>query len=256
MLESSYAHYKKKAEEINWKKYNQNELFFEYIKHENDELGDKFFAGIVCRFWGYAGRIYVQCNRHVPFEYCHDCIIDAIRYVIDKRVWENPDNSLYNDPTGPDKAMHIAMKRQRAIMLTKFNAKKRKSNFNVLSIDEAHEEYSDSADGLLFGSEYSNEDYMRTYISEYFDKGEYLSGLLLDCICYNNDSNEFKPTNIIRFLKGLNKEYYSYYYENYELDEEDFKKCVYEIKNSSNNYLRIKLNSLLYKLRKEGSFSA
>ena len=36
-------------------------------------------------------------------------------------------------------------------MLSRHNAKKRLSNFNTISIDDAHESYSDAADGLLFG---------------------------------------------------------------------------------------------------------
>ena len=104
-------------------------MFIECIKHENDQLYENFFAAIVCRFWGHSGRIYVQCNRHVPFEECYDCIINAALYVLKNRVWENVNSSLYNDPTGPDKAMHIAIKRERSIMLSRHNAKKRLSNF-------------------------------------------------------------------------------------------------------------------------------
>ena len=122
MLEEVYKNYRQLADEVNWKKYNQNDLFFEYIKHENDSLKDKFYAGIVCRYWGLSGRIYQQCNRHVPFEQCYDILIDAINYVLEKRVWENPESSLYEDPTGPDKAFHIALRRQRGILLSGYTA--------------------------------------------------------------------------------------------------------------------------------------
>jgi hypothetical protein len=50
LLEEVYSSYKKLADEINWKEYDPNELFFEYIKNENNELGEKFYAGIVCRY--------------------------------------------------------------------------------------------------------------------------------------------------------------------------------------------------------------
>ena len=153
MLEDVLKSYRKKANIIEWKKYNPNELFFKYIENEDNELAENYFAGIVCRYWGQAGRMYLRCNRHIPFEECHDCIIDSIRYVLKNRVWENPSSSLYNDKTGPDKAMHIAMKRQQSIVLSKYNAQRRLSNFNTLSLDAAHEDFKDSADGLLFGSE-------------------------------------------------------------------------------------------------------
>ena len=86
MLEEVYSSYKKLADEINWKSYDPNDLFFEYIKHENSLLRDNFYAGIVCRYWGYTGRIYLQCNKHLPFEQCYDILIDTINYVLEKRV--------------------------------------------------------------------------------------------------------------------------------------------------------------------------
>ena len=64
-------------------------------------------------------------------------------------MWENPESSLYEDPTGPDKAFHIALKRQRGILLSKYTAQKRQSNFNTLSIDEMYENYSDATEGLF-----------------------------------------------------------------------------------------------------------
>ena len=251
MLEDVYASYRRKADEINWKQYNQNELFFKCIEHENDDLYESFFAGIVCRYWGYSARTYLSCAKHVPFENCLDCIIDAIRYVLSKRVWENPSSSLYNDPTGPDKAIHIAMKRQKAIMLSKYNAKRRLSNFNTLSIDQAHENYNDSADGLLFG-DISTDDHLKIFISEFFENDEYLNGLLLDCICYNITS--YKPSNVIKYLRSLDKSYYDYYKENYNIDESKYKKVLKDIKNMSSKLLEIKLESLLYRLKKEGIY--
>lgn len=250
MLEDVLKSYRKKASIVDWKKYNPNELFFEYIKHENDELGECFYAGIVCRFWGYAGKIYVQCNRHIPFEECYDCIIDSIKYVLKNRVWEKPDNSLYMDKTGPDKAMHIAMKRQKAIMLSKYTANRRLSNFNTLSIDAAHENYNDAADGLFnLGSK---DDYLKTYILEFFEKDEYLNGIFLDVICYSNIKYNVK--NVIKYIKNITNDDLNYYITSYNVDRRKFIKLINEIKNTSNNLLELKLNSLLYKLRKEEIF--
>ena len=250
MLEDVLKSYKKKAEIIEWKKYTPNELFFEYIKHENDELGECFYAGIICRFWGYAGKIYIQCNRHVPFEECYDCIIDSIKYVLKNRVWEKPNSSLYNDKTGPDKAMHIAMKRQKAIMLSKYTANRRLSNFNTLSIDEAHENYSDAADGIY--NLYNEEDNLRSYILEYFEKDDYLCGIFLDIICYSNINYSVK--NVIKYLKGLNNNDISYYVTYYNINRKKFVKLINEIKHMPNNLLELKLNSLLYKIRKDEIF--
>lgn len=247
MLEDVLKSYRKKAEEINWKQYNKNELFFKCIENENDPyLYNAFYAGIVCRWWGYAGRIYLKCNKHVPFEECYDCILDAINYVLKKRVWENPLNSLYKDKTGPDKAMHIALKRQLSIVLAKRNAKRRLSNFNTLSIDEAHENYNDSADGLLFSIE--DESHIKTLISTYFDK-DLLDGLFLDTICFSGVKVIDKE--IIRYIKTLKFSDVQHYVREYDINENELKKLILDIIDMPNNFLEIKLNSLLYKLRKE-----
>ena len=86
---SIYQAYKIVADKINWKEININDLFKLQIEHENDDLGEIYFAALVCRTFGYAGRIYSQCQRHVPFEECHDCIIDALKYVLaeDGQIW-------------------------------------------------------------------------------------------------------------------------------------------------------------------------
>ncbi|WP_288266886.1 hypothetical protein, partial [uncultured Methanobrevibacter sp.] len=76
-------------------------------------------------------------------------LLDTINYVLEKRTWENPESSLYNDKSAPDKAFHIVLKRQRGILLASLNADKRVANFNPLSIDGFHESYSDAAEGLL-----------------------------------------------------------------------------------------------------------
>ena len=250
MLEDVYKSFRSKADEVNWKNYNQNELFYEYIKHENDHLAEHFYAGIVCRYWGYTGRLYIQCAKHIPFEECYDILIDSINYVLRNRVWENKDSSLYGDFTAPDKAFHIALKRQRSITLSKLNASIRKSNFNTLSIDQAHEDYSDSADGLFFNLESSEYDSIRPYIMEFFDRGEIFDGLILDIICYSH-YDEYSLKKIVKELKYINMGDYNYYRDVYNVDETLFKNELKNIKYLTNKYIKIKINSLLKKVRRD-----
>lgn len=254
MLSEVYASYRTLADQVEWTKYNPNDLFRECIKHENDQLYENFFAAIICRFWGHSGRIYVQCNRHVPFEECYDCIINAALYVLKNRVWENKSNSLYNDPSGPDKAMHIAIKRERSIMLSRYNAKKRLSNFNTLSIDNAHETYSDAADGLLFGLGITTNDTIDRLINSYFATADtYLDGIILDSICYNCKS-EFKVNNIIKELRLLTYDSLDRYVILYAADIDELKQIIKKIKSMSNKLIEIRIKSLLHRL--EGEFTS
>ena len=57
MISDALKSFRHEADKINWKQYNINDLFREYIKHENEPIGEQFFAGIICRTWGYAVRV-------------------------------------------------------------------------------------------------------------------------------------------------------------------------------------------------------
>lgn len=254
-LEGVYKNYKQCADLIDWKNMSINDLFFGYIKNEHTNLKEPYFAAIVCKTWGYAGRIYSQCNRHVTFDDCHDCIIDAIRYVLDKRVWEDPNNSLYGDNSAPDKAIHIAIKRQRSLMLAKLNAYRRRSNFNAVSIDGMHEAYKDSADGLLFELETSEDNNLKFFIYDYFKEGDYISGLFLDLICYNNYT-KYKTSKIIQLLKEITLDDFDYYRDTYEISRDQFIKTLIKIRDTSDSLLRINLKRLLYTLGTGGLFNA
>ena len=249
MLEDILNDYKSKADVIEWKKYNCNDLFFEYIKHENDPLAENFYAGIVCRYWGYSGRVYNQCNKHVPFEQCYDVLIDTINYVLKKRVWENPESSLYQDPTGPDKAFHIALKRERSILLSNLTAYKRKTNFNTLSIDEMQEEYDDAAEGLFNIADDSDVINREEFTLINYIKGKNsLQVILLDQVCFG-EWNSLK--NIITKIKNIKDDEYPYYSKYYGLDNLDYRKALLEIKKSNNKKLYSELQKILYIVRRE-----
>ena len=247
MLENVYQSYRVLADEIDWKSYSINELFFKYIEHERDSLANNFFAGIVCRTWGYSGRIYLQCNKHVPFEQCYDIIIDTINYVLKKRVWENETSSLYRDPAGPDKAFHMVLKRQRSLLLASLNAYKRRSNFNTLSVDSIHEEYSDAAEGLFGIANTSSENNIElaTYISSQTDP---LDMIILDLICYSNWNS---ISGIVIKLKQLTEKNFSYFNTRYNISHEDYINVLDSIQSTKHKALLVHIKKLLYLARKD-----
>ena len=250
MLEDIYKTYRELAEVVDWKKYNCNELFYKYIENENTPLKENFYSAIVCRYWGYSGRTYLQCNKHIPFDQCYDIVIDAINYVLKKRVWENPESSLYGDPTGPDKAFHVALKRERGIALSRLNTEKRKTNFNTLIIDEMQENYKDSTDGLLFSLEYNSEFDIISFIETYTHNDDLLDSFILDMICFSTDSSLDLESRVIRELKLINDNYISYFSKNYKVSVEKVKSESDKIKLYNNKYLRMRIRKLLYLLKK------
>jgi len=252
MLEDVYKSYRKLADEVSWKKYNINELFFKTIEYENTDLYEKYYAGVICRVWGYSGKVFRSVNRHIPFDQCYDIVIDAVNYVLSKRVWESENSSLYGDKSAPDKAFHIALRRQRSIILSSLTADKRQSNFNNLSIDSFREEYNDASDGLLIfnQTEYSDNTKIRSLITHYFDHNYPVKGFALDFICFGN-SDQFSTDRIIKQIKEINCNEYNYYNLVYGISKQQYNRYVNEIKHTSKQIINYQIKGLLYELRKE-----
>ncbi len=175
--------------------------------------------------------------------------MDAMKYTLDKRVWEDPKSSLYNDPKGPDKAMHMALKRQKNVMLSRYNAYRRQSNFNTLSLDGYRDDYNDAGEGWLVDiHETEKQDKLYYFISSYFTGESYLEGIMLDAICYSN-SRTYDKKQVIAFIRDVSLRDYEYYKHDYGADKQVFIKTLNDIANMSSKYLNVQLKKLLYNLR-------
>ena len=249
MLENIYKSYRAVADTIDWQSYNCNDLFYEYVKHENDDLREVFFAAIMCRYWGYSGRLYTQCNKHVPFEQCYDTIIDVINYVLEKRVWENPESSLYKDHKAADKAFHMVYKRERGRLLSNLNAYKRRSNFNALSIDKVREDYKDSTDGFLFEIEDSEISKTIGFIKSISDKSDPIKTLVLDQICFGDSfrAGKVNVNMIINNILNLSEDELNHISLLYELD---ILELIKAINNIDYNKLEKDIKIMLYNMRR------
>ncbi len=102
MLEDVRESYELKASSIHsWRTISKEDLANLYFAYENDKtLKEIYFSCIVLKFWGMIGRMYISCkNMNVPIETCYDWLIDSLMYVLEKRVWKNPENKYYNHPS-------------------------------------------------------------------------------------------------------------------------------------------------------------
>lgn len=244
MLENVYASYRSLADEINWKQYDQNELFFNYLKYKDSDkdLAEKFYSAILCRYWGYTGRLYLKCAKNITFEECYDVLIDTINYLLEKQVWNNPESSLYQDPKGPEKAFHLVLKRQLSLIMAKKTADKRKSEFKSLSIDEIHEKYSDSAEGL-FNVINTEENSENIILIDYIRSRPISDIIILDKVCFSNWTS-FR--SIITDLKSLDEDNFNYYANKYNINLEDYNKITADFKTSSNKKIHREIKKVLY----------
>ena len=193
--------------------------------------------------------MYSSCNQHIPFDQCYDILLEAIDYVLRKRVWENPESSLYQDPAAPDKAFHVALNRQRDIKLKSLNAQKRQVNFGTISIDAAHDEYNDAAEGLLNIGDMTSEGVMDNMILvDYIMTKTPEQVMLLDQVCFNSWSN---LNNVITNTKKITEDDFEYYNSMYGMDKKQFTKSLRSIKMVSRNILMSELKKVLYTARRE-----
>ena len=245
MLEDVYNSYRTLADEINWKEYDQNELFFNYLRYKDSDpdLAERFYSAIICRYWGYTGRLYLKCNKNVSFEECYDVLIDTINYLLEKQVWNNSESSLYNDLKAPEKAFHFVIKRQLGILLAKKNADKRRAEFKALSIDDIREKYNDASEGLFNlvpNSELSPNMYDYIYTQK-----DVFTKLVLDFICFSSSNS---LNTIARFLKDLTEDDY-YDYDIYDLDMSEYIMAIEYIRCLSLKDLVKEIKKILYTIR-------
>ena len=103
--------YKEFADNIpNWKKIDKNDLFRDYCKYsdEDDPRKDYYLAAVVYKFWYMLTTNYHnQLLKIASEEDAYNWLIDSVMYVAKHRPWDNPENSLYQDPKGPEKAMSV-----------------------------------------------------------------------------------------------------------------------------------------------------
>ena len=250
MLEDVLQSYRELGEPSDWKHKDINQMFFECIEHENQPDSEVWYAGLVCRLWGYVAVLYTDKNKgNVPFEECYNIIIDAIDYVLVNRVWEKPESSIYNDPRGPEKAFHMSMKRSNDKWMKSSNAKKRSANFKPLSLDGFKEEYKDASEGLLDIGDTSSEDETENInLIEYIKTKEPEQIILLDQVCFNNWGN---LNNVITNIRKLTNNDYGYYKDRYNLDEKQFTKTLRNISRVSRNTIMSELKKVLYMTGKE-----
>lgn len=245
--------YLKVAEQagIDIDKMNINELFFKCLEVESDEyLYNAYLSALIYKTRGYAGRVYSQCKGHVPYEQCYDVLLDTINYVMKKRVWLNPESSLYNDPSAPDKAFHIVLKRQKGILLASLNTDKRVANFNSLSVDEFRENYNDATEGLLDIAENNSEN---NSLVNYISSKEPLEILILDQICFNNYTNFEQVAKNIKKL-DFTDELISYYNNKYDMKPDDYSSALTDVMQLSIKKIVETIKKTTYKCGKDYAF--
>lgn len=259
MLDEYKSGYLNVAQQLkDWDTIDKNQLCRDCLANENNpELYNIYMSAIICRYWGLIPKFYkISENLATPLD-CYNWLLDSIFYAFKHRQWENPDSAIYNDPTGPDKVINRCMKSSRLIHYQYFNRKKRRKNYQHISIEEFKEKFNtDSFDLEDSDSELDLDDLdVKDFVKQRFNNKEYFLAFILDCICfedvydYDQSTYKFNMKKLCKIFKNIDENYIHIFAFRYNLDYETVYQAAILSKNINPNRLASKIKDSLLRLK-------
>lgn len=265
MLDEYKNIYRKQASFIDgWEDISRSELCRKYIENvDNKDLAESYLSAIIYKFWNVAEHNYFtqSAQKIATPQDCYDWNIEGILYALKKHVWDNPDNELYNDPNGPEKALNVTIYSQKLNFYNSLKTYKRQINSSLYSLEKLQEDASDSY-YLPYNEDYNFTDsYMYKKVKEYFDKKLYLEAFVIDAIL-NHDMfvltedrcevfNRFKLT---KHLHHLDDNFCKYFSKFYKIPIAKVKKATTYIVDVSTDSLNLKINNLFKNILRDKEF--
>lgn len=188
MLADYKEMYKQYADNIpGWKQMDRNDLFRKYceLSDKGDFEAEYYLAAVIYKFW-YMLTInyYNQMLKIASEEDAYNWLIDSVMYVADHRPWENPENSLYNDPKGPEKAMSVKINSLKTNYFVALTRDKRSANKLVYTLDDENQsgDFLDEGNDFVIHAKDISLYVVTDIINHYWKQLDYLTCFLLDSI--------------------------------------------------------------------------
>ena len=258
MLEDYKTLYIQSANSIKgWLTMDKNELARKCIEMENTLDYNSYLSALICRYWGLIGKFYnISTNLAEP-EDCYNWLIDSITYALKHKQWENPESPIFNDPKGPDKVINRCMKSSRLIFYQFQNRKKRKKEYQLVSIDELKESLNSDSFDIEDSSLSIDENKLdiEFIIQNTFNKKEYFLSFILDCICNDNvfdledDIYKFNIKKLCKYFKRIDSDYVRYFSIKYDIDYTNVYQAAILAKNVPDTKLNTKIQDMLLRLK-------
>lgn len=246
----------------NWRNMSKSELAKLYIQHEGTDIANSYFSAIMCKYWNLIGSYYYKQDVKIANETdCYDWLIEGITYALEKRVWEDPENALYNDPKGPEKAMTVCITSTRATFYQYTKHDKRSLNYTLLSLDSLEENSSDGFFLPFFDSYETLQSYVNDKVIEAFNKKDYFVCFFLDALFNSNiivDKSKAGDynINISKFCNYVNEMTDKYLYRislQYKIDYIILKSAFVYIQTMPHYRIHSNINRVMNMLRKDNS---
>ena len=259
MLDEYKQLYELNANRINdWKTLDKNQLCRLCIKYESDPIKyNQYLSAVICRYWNLISKFYNQSKNLATLADCYDWLLDAILYALKHRQWDNPESPIYNDPKGPDKVINRCMKCSRLIYYQFYNRKKRRKEYNLISMEELKDNL--NSDDSNIEDESANLDAcgldLIFAINHIFNKKEYFLAFILDIVSTDDvfvtigDTYEFNIKRVAKYFKTIDVPYLKRFASIYDLDYDTVYQAAILAKNVPEARLRMKIEDTLLRLK-------
>ena len=241
--------------EPNWDKLSKNHLCKLYLQNEdNREKANGYFSALLYKYWPLISKYHSMSYNVADPEEVYGWLVDSITYALKHRRWDDKDSNIYQDTAGPDKVINRRMKCARLTYYQFINRKKRKQDFEVLSLDQLQEDFKDNFDIGDSSSDLDNTLIdINNYIKETFNHKDYFLAFLLHIILYENIFNKSSLENsiikkIIKCFKGLDINFCKRFAYQYNIDEHEVISSLKYFNKNSTNYLKNKIEYYITEL--------
>lgn len=241
-----------------WQQLTKNDLCKAYIQNEEDSvLSNAYFSALLYKYWNLIPKFYVQSSNVAEPEDVYNWLVDSISYALKHRRWTQEDSSIYKDSTGPDKVINRRMKCARLTYYQFLNRKKRKQDFDLLSLDELKEDYQDNLDISDVEHDLTNTNIdLKEYIINTFNNKDYFLAFLLTILStedvFENGTFSYKKT--IKHFKRIDASYCIAFAHYYDIDVEAVLNTLKYFQKRSTLYLKHKIEYYLCLLSHNKSF--
>lgn len=210
-------------------------MCFKYLQYKdtNIELADDYLSAIICRFYPKVYKnFYNQTKQYVSETDCYDWLTTAVLYVLDSKVWENPNSSLYGDPLAPEKAIYIKMNGAKLNHWTASMRQKRKLTTESISLDELSENASEDFYVPYYDQYSFFNDYIIDMVRNFFKIRDYFPAFMLDLILTANVFDKdlsgdvsFNDKRLKHYMLNINDEYCKIFSDSYNLSYKSVKRA-------------------------------
>ena len=220
MLDEYRKAYTQSANHIaNWKSIDRNQLCRSYKQLEKEgpeELQDFYISAIILNFWHVLTKTYnKQAVKILTEEDCYECLVDSILYVLEQEPWEDPEQSIYKDERGPEKAINITFQQNVINLFVASQRHKRKASSTALSLDNTIKDSDDDEEQSFLNllttddlEEVSENIFWKEQVKKYFKNQEYVAAFVTDALLHDSTLIEVKDgeyvINSTRVTKEIN----------------------------------------------------